>query len=56
MKDRAVKVDAELLKKVDNFIKQDKFKYNSKKQVINLAIIDFLKLNGFNKVKTKRRK
>ena len=37
-----VKVDSDLLKKVDEFIRKNKFLYSSKKQIVNLAIIEFL--------------
>ncbi len=42
VKDRVVKVDKELLKKVEDFINKHKFLYTSKKQVVNLAIMEFL--------------
>jgi metal-responsive CopG/Arc/MetJ family transcriptional regulator len=42
-KDRTVKVDKELLKKVEDFINKNKFLYTSKKQVVNLAVSEFLK-------------
>ena len=53
MADRVVKVDSELLRKVNDFVKKNKFTYSSKKQVVNLAVIEFLKANGFIK-KSKR--
>jgi len=37
-----VKADSELLKKIEELIKKNKFLYTSKKQVVNLAIIEFL--------------
>ena len=43
MGDSVVKIDKELLKKVEEFIKKNKFAYSNKKQVVNLAIIEFLK-------------
>ncbi len=49
MADGVVKVDAELLKKIEEFVKKNKFIYSSKKQVVNLAIIEFLKSKSFNK-------
>lgn len=45
--DKAVKVDKELLKEIEEFIKRNKFVYSSKKQVVNLALIEFLKLRSF---------
>ena len=42
MPDSVVKVDKELLKKVEEFVKKNKFLYTSKKQFMNLAIIEFL--------------
>ena len=47
--DGVVKVDSELLKKIEKLVKENKFAYSSKKQVVNLAIIEFLKLNSLNK-------
>ena len=44
-KDAVVKIEGELLKKIEEFAKKNKFLYSSKKQVVNLAIIEFLKLN-----------
>ncbi|HLD37804.1 MAG TPA: hypothetical protein VJA86_04405 [Candidatus Nanoarchaeia archaeon] len=41
-KDAAVKIDRELLKKVEEFARKNKFLYSSKKQVVNLAILEFL--------------
>jgi len=52
-KDGVVKVDSELLKKIDLLIKKSKFRYTSKKQVVNLAIIEFLNSNLFNKLNKK---
>ena len=46
MADSVVKIDEQLLKKVEDFVKKNKFIYSSKKQVVNLAIIEFLKLNS----------
>lgn len=46
--DEVVKVDAELMRKIEKLIKENKFTYSSKKQVVNLAIIDFLNANGLN--------
>lgn len=46
--DGVVKIDLELLKKIEEFVEKNKFSYSSRKQVINLAIIDFLKLNSLN--------
>ena len=47
--DGVVKVDSELLKKIEGFIKKNKFLYSSKKQVVNLAIIEFLNAKELNK-------
>ena len=47
--DGVVKVDSELLKKIEEFIKKNKFLYSSKKQVVNLAIIEFLNAKELNK-------
>ncbi len=37
-----VKIDSELMKQVEELLKKQKFVYSSKKQVVNLAIIEFL--------------
>ena len=42
-RDAVVKVDSELLGKIEEFIKKNKFLYANKKHVVNLAIIEFLK-------------
>ena len=41
----AVKIDSNLLEKVEEFIKKDKnrLKYTNKKQLINIAVDEFLK-------------
>jgi len=54
MKDAVVKIDGELLARIENFVKENKFQYSSNKQVVNLAIIEFLKMNELNN-KTKKR-
>ncbi|MCX6748282.1 MAG: hypothetical protein NT076_01635 [Candidatus Pacearchaeota archaeon] len=38
-----VKIDSGLMKQVEELVKKQKFVYSSKKQVVNLAIIEFLK-------------
>lgn len=48
MKDEVVKVDAELIRKVEELIEKNKFMFSSKKQVVNLALVEFLKKNGVN--------
>ena len=50
-RDVAVKVDFELLKKIENFIQKNKFAYSSKKQVVNLAIIEFLNKKSVDNMK-----
>ena len=42
MKEAVVKIDSELMKKIEKFMKSNKYAYTSKKQVVNLAIIEFL--------------
>lgn len=54
VKDSVVKIDNSLMKEIEYFLKENKFKYSSKKQVVNLAIIEFLKLNSLNKSNKKR--
>jgi len=49
--DGVVKVDSELLKKIEGLIKKNKFLYSSKKQVVNLAIIEFLNSKTFGSMK-----
>ena len=43
-KDSVVKIDSELAERIEEFIKKNKFSYSSKKQVVDLAIIEFLNL------------
>ncbi len=45
--DSVVKIDKGLLKRIEEFIKKNKYLYSSKKQVVNLAIIEFLKSKSF---------
>ena len=52
-KDVAVKVDSELLKKIEALIQKNKFAYSSKKQVVNLAIIEFLNNKNIDNTKKK---
>ncbi len=51
-----VKIDGSLLKKIEKLIKENRFLYSSKKQVVNLAIIEFLNRIKLNKGKQKRGK
>ena len=48
-RDAVVKIDKELLRKIEEFVKKNKYSYSSYKQVVNLAIIEFLRRNGFLK-------
>ena len=50
-KDAVVKIDKELLKTIEEFINKNKFLYSSKKQVVNLAIIEFLNVRNSHKNK-----
>lgn len=43
--DSVVKLDSELLKGIEKLIRKNKYKFSSKKQVVNLAISEFLKKN-----------
>jgi metal-responsive CopG/Arc/MetJ family transcriptional regulator len=54
MKDEVVKVDSELMKEVEKLIEKEKYVYNSKKQVVNLALIEFLNKKKLNKKGEKR--
>ncbi len=56
MVDAAVKIDRELLRKVDDFLKKNKYHYSSKKQVVDLAIVEFLKLNSLNENSKNKKK
>ena len=40
--DRVVKIDKKLLKQIEELIRKNKFIYSNKKQVVNLAILEFL--------------
>ena len=46
-----VKIDKELMKNIEEFLKSNKYQYSSKKQIVNMAIIEFL-----NKRKLKEKK
>lgn len=50
MADAVVKIDKSLLKQVEKFVKENKFVYSSKKQVVNIAILEFLKSKGLGKL------
>lgn len=54
MVDAVVKVDKGLLKKVEELVKKNKYLYSNKKQVVNLALVEFLNSNSLNKNKKKR--
>jgi len=56
MKDAVVKIDSELEKKVEELIRKNKFLYSSKKQVVNFALVEFLRKNKLNSIKKKRKK
>ena len=44
VKDSVVKIDEKLLKEIEKLVRdKTKYEYSSKKQVVNLAIIEFLK-------------
>jgi len=44
MSDAVVKIDESLLKEIEKLVKDSsKYEYSSKKQVVNLAILEFLK-------------
>jgi len=53
--DGVVKINSELLKKIEEFVKRNKYVFSSKKQVVNLAIIEFLKPYSLDKNKGKKR-
>lgn len=54
MADEVVKIDSELMREIEKLIEKEKYKYSSKKQVVNLSIIEFLKLHSLNKSSKKR--
>jgi hypothetical protein len=54
MADSVVKIDEELEKRIEELIKKNRFLYSSKKQVVNLAILDFLNKHALNKNVKKR--
>ena len=56
MRDSVVKIDKELLEKIENLVKEEKYRYSSKKQVVNLAIIEFLNKHSLNKNTRKQNK
>ena len=37
-----VKIDRELMKEIEKLVKNNKFLYANKKQIVNLAILEFL--------------
>ena len=47
--DCAVKIDKELMGKIEELIKKEKFLYTSKKQVVNLALVEFLENRNIKK-------
>lgn len=53
-KNSVVKVDSELLKKIEELVKREKFTYSSKKQAIDIAILEFLNKHGFKIGRKKR--
>jgi len=56
MADSVVKIDKELEKRIEELIKKEKFLYSSKKQVVNLALVEFLSKKDNIKNKKKRKK
>ena len=54
--DKVVKIDAEILKKVEEFVKNNKYQYSSNKQLVNLAIIEFLNKNKLIEKKKRGKK
>ena len=51
--DAVVKVDRKLLKEVEEFVKNNRFLFTSKKQVVNLALSEFLNQRKLDKGKEK---
>lgn len=56
MSDSVVKVDKKLLKEIEELVKNNRFLYANKKQVVNLALLEFLNTRKLTKDKKKRRK
>tara|TARA_Y100000310_G_scaffold330071_1_gene401042 strand:+ start:887 stop:1072 length:186 start_codon:yes stop_codon:yes gene_type:complete len=54
--DAVVKVDKNLLKEIEELVKNNRFLYANKKQVVNLALLEFLKLHSFKKESKQKRK
>lgn len=52
--DSVVKVDKKLLKEIEELVKNNRFLYTSKKQVVNLALLEFLKSKKLSKDREKR--
>ena len=52
--DKVVKVDEELLKKIEELVKRNKYTYSSNKQAVNLAIIEFLNTHALDNKKRVR--
>ena len=53
VKDAVVKIDKALLDKIEELISENKYQYASSKQVVNLAVLEFLKSNSLNKLNNK---
>ena len=49
MEERVVKVDSELLNRIEKFVKENKYEFSSNKQAVNIAILEFLHLRNFEK-------
>ena len=54
MADAVVKIDKELEKKIEELVKKNKFLYTSKKQVVNLALVEFLNKQKLNNTRKKK--
>lgn len=48
--DIAVKADRKLVGEIERFVKNNRFVYSSIKQVVNLAIIEFLKEHSIGSI------
>ncbi len=56
-KGTVVKINSELLKKIEEFInlEENKFKYVNKKQFVDIAVADYLRRQGFSNLQTKNK-
>jgi len=49
MADAVVKIDDKLMNKIEKLLEEEEYTYSNRRQVVNLAIIEFLKSKGLIK-------